>query len=51
MVSFILNCVCECVYAYAVCVYIDTHRGQERASGPLELDFQVLVSYVMWILD
>ena len=46
-------CVCVCVCARA-CVRVHVsaavHRGQKGASNPLELEFQAIVSYLMWVL-
>lgn len=37
------------VWLYA-CVDASAHRLQKRALGPLVLEFQVVVSHLMWVL-
>ena len=50
---FLCVCVCVCVCMCAcVHVYIgaDTHRALKRAPDSLELELQVVVSHLMWVL-
>lgn len=42
-------CVCVCVCT-CTCVYMHTHGVQKRASDPLGLELQVIVSWPTWVL-
>lgn len=40
-----------CTYVSVYVPYpFSTHRGQKRASYPLELEFQVAMSHPIWVL-
>ena len=51
MCVFMCSCVCVCMCA-CVHVYIgaDAHRALKRAPDSLELELQVVVSHLMWML-
>jgi hypothetical protein len=41
--------VCVCVCVLKTNLNADAYGGQKRATDPLELEFQVVVSQVRWI--
>lgn len=45
MICFVFMCVC--VFAY---VHVGAHRSEKKVLGPLELELQVALSYVLWVL-
>lgn len=42
-------CVCLLVYMCSMCIQVP-YSGQRRASHPLELGLQTVVSHYMWML-
>ena len=39
-----------CAFVNVCHMSADTCRGQKRASEPLELELQMVVSFLMWVL-
>jgi hypothetical protein len=39
------------MFIFKWCAPAGISGGQKRASGPLELELQVVVSYLAWVLD
>lgn len=49
--DFIFTFVYACVSVSICHVYAHAYLSQEKAVGPLELEFQIIVSFPMWVLE